>query len=306
MTAARPPHRAEVAVGLIVAEDGHLLLQHRDDRPEIDGAGLWGLFGGHIEAGETRSAAFLREVGEELGWRRRHFEYYLTRDTDYRKGERGYSRDAAFTSYVLAAHLDVPLDQLTLGEGQALALFLPGDLPEALLQPLPGLIEDFARSDAYKRVKRGWDLISTTGLLVDADGRFLLQLRDDRPDILHPGLWGSFGGLLEPYETPDDGFLRELQEELRWRPPSHELYMSAPLRTLAPGDRRSQLIYIYAAPVDVPLRAMVLAEGQALDAFAPEALPENVVPALGSLIRRFAATEAYRAVVEQAASAVQT
>ena len=300
MTARPRPHRAEVAVGVIVADDGRLLLQHRDDRPDVNGAGLWGLFGGHVEPGETHAAAFLREVAEELGWRPRHLEYYLTRDTEYRRGERGYTRDAAFRSHLFAAHLDLPVEQLTLGEGQALALFPPQALPEALLPRLAGVIDEFARSDAYKRVKHGWDVISTTGLLVDADGRFLLQLRDDRPDILHPGLWGSFGGRLEAYETPDDGFLRELQEELRWQPPSHELYMSAPLRTLAADDARSQLIYIYAAPVDVPLDTMVLGEGQALDVFTPGALPEYTVPALRSLIERFATTGAYRATIDRA------
>jgi 8-oxo-dGTP pyrophosphatase MutT (NUDIX family) len=301
MTKVERPRRAEVAVGLIVAEDGRLLLQHRDDRPEINGAGLWGLFGGHIEPGETHATAFLREVGEELGWRPRHFEYYLTRDTEYHRDDRGYSRDAAFRSHVFAAHLDLPVEELTLGEGQALALFPLAALPDPLLPRLADVIDEFVRTDAYKRVKRRWDLISTTGLLVDANGRFMLQLRDDRPDILNPGLWGSFGGRLEPYETPDEGFLRELQEELGWRPASHELYISAPLRTLASDDTRSQLIYIYAAPVDVPLDAMVLGEGQALDAFAPDALPENTVPALRGLIERFAATETYRATVLRAA-----
>ena len=115
--------RAEIAVGLIVAEDGRLLLQHRDDRPDVNGAGLWGLFGGHLEPGESYSAAFLRELSEELGWRPRHFEHYLTRDTEYTAGERGYNRAAAFTSHLFAAHLDLPVEGLTLGEGQALALF---------------------------------------------------------------------------------------------------------------------------------------------------------------------------------------
>ena len=292
--------RAEIAVGLIVAEDGRLLLQHRDDRPDVNGAGLWGLFGGHLEPGESYSAAFLRELSEELGWRPRHFEHYLTRDTEYTAGERGYNRAAAFTSHLFAAHLDLPVEGLTLGEGQALALFPPGDLPEALLRGLANVIEEFARSDAYKRVKRRWDFLSTTGLLVDAQGRFLLQLRDDDPGILHPGLWGSFGGRLEPYETPDEGFLRELEEELSWRPSSHELYVSSPVRTLSAEDPRSQLIYIYAAPVDVALDTMVLGEGRALDVFARDALPENTVPPLRALIERFVETETYRYIMDRA------
>ena len=300
MPGERSPHREEVAVGLIVANDGRLLLQHRDDNPNIGGAGLWGLFGGHIDPGESLTSAFLRELEEELSWRPSHFEHYLSRDVEYAAGQRGYSRAAAFTSHVFAAHLDVPLDQLTLGEGQAMALFAPGALPEAIVPALDTIIEDFARSGAFKRMKRAWDLISTTGLLIDTQGRFLLQLRDDKPGIMHPGLWGSFGGRVEPYETPDDGFLRELKEELSWRPQSHTLYMSAPFRTLADNDARSQLIYIYAAPLDVPLHALILGEGQAMDVFAPDALPANTVPALRTLIAWFAASDAYHDIVELA------
>lgn len=296
----QPIRREEVAVGLIVAGDGRLLLQHRDDNPDIAGAGLWGLFGGHIEPGEAHSAALLRELQEELGWRPRHFEHYLSRDITHRAGERGYARAAAFTSHVFAAHLDVALDQLTLGEGQAMALYAPGALPEAIVPGLAGVIEDFARSDAYKRVKRAWDIITTTGLLVDAHGRFLLQLRDDNPGIANPGLWGSFGGRVEPHETPDDGFLRELHEELDWRPPWYELYMSAPFRTLGDNDARSQLIYIYAATLDVPLHALILGEGQAMDVFAPDALPANTVQALRTLIAWFPASDAYHDIVERA------
>src|SRR5260221_707271 len=94
------------------------------------------------------------------------------------------------------------------------------------------------------------------GLIVADDGRLLLQHRDDKPGIFDPGLWGSFGGRIEPYETPDDGFLRELREELSWQPTGYELYASAPYHP----DERRQLIYIYAAPVDVPLSALTLGE----------------------------------------------
>ena len=296
-----PVGRDEVAVGLIVADDGRLLMQHRDDKPGLNGAGLWGEFGGHVDPGETLTDAFLREIDEELGWRPSHLEHYRSVDIEYKAGQRGYTKDVAFRSHLFAAHLDVPLDQLTLGEGQAMGLHAADALPEAIIPGLPPIIRAFAASDAYKRVKHAWDMISTTGLLVDAHGRFLLQLRDEKPDILHPGLWGSFGGRVEPYETPDDGFLRELREELQWRPSQHELYMSAPLRTLSADDGRSQLIYIYAAPVDVDLSTMTLGEGQAFDVFAPDALPSNTVPPLRGLIERFAATDAYSALMRAAA-----
>ncbi len=158
--------RREVAVGLIVAGDGRLLLQHRDAKPEITGAGLWGVFRGPPEPDRQPVAAFLRELDEEIGWRPRHFEHYLTAEVPPLPGDKGYGRH--IVSHVFAAHLDVPVEQLTLREGQGMALFAPDALPADIVPGLVGVIEGFARSDAYKRVKHEWDVISTTGLLIDA------------------------------------------------------------------------------------------------------------------------------------------
>lgn len=46
------------------------------------------------------------------------------------------------------------------------------------------------------------------------DGRYLLQLRDNRKGIFFPGYWGLFGGSVEENEQPDDALRRELEEEL--------------------------------------------------------------------------------------------
>jgi 8-oxo-dGTP pyrophosphatase MutT (NUDIX family) len=46
------------------------------------------------------------------------------------------------------------------------------------------------------------------------DGRYLLQLRDDKPWIFFPNHWGLFGGALDGQETPLEGLQRELKEEL--------------------------------------------------------------------------------------------
>jgi len=275
--------RRAVAVGLLVAEDGRLLLQLRDQKPGIVNPGRWGFFGGHVEHGETPAQAFLREMSEELGWRPRHFEPYATREVD---------RDGwHVTSHVFAAHLDVEPGALTLGEGQAMALVAPDALPDAITPGAADVIEEFAGSDACGRVRERWERITAAGMLVDGRGRFLLQHRDDRPDLANPGLWGSFGGAVEPYETPHDGFTRELREELGWRPAEFTLYAAAPWD--APWGR--ELIYVFAARVDVPEQALVLGEGQALGFFPPDALPADTVPALASLIRRFARGTDYRA-----------
>ena len=55
---------------------------------------------------------------------------------------------------------------------------------------------------------------TTAALLVTPDDRYLMQLRDDNPEISFPGFFCLFGGALEPGEDPAMGLRRELHEEL--------------------------------------------------------------------------------------------
>lgn len=61
---ARPVVEETSAGGLVVDEHGRAALIARADR---HGKLLWSLPKGHIEAGETKEAAAVREVGEETG-----------------------------------------------------------------------------------------------------------------------------------------------------------------------------------------------------------------------------------------------
>ena len=63
-------------------------------------------------------------------------------------------------------------------------------------------------------------------IIIDAQGRYLFQLRDDIPTITFPGYWGLFGGALESLETPYVAIKRELYEELLYLPASIELFFS--------------------------------------------------------------------------------
>jgi ADP-ribose pyrophosphatase YjhB (NUDIX family) len=46
------------------------------------------------------------------------------------------------------------------------------------------------------------------------NNRYVLQLRDDKPTIPVPGKWSLFGGGVEIEEDPQDGIMREIEEEL--------------------------------------------------------------------------------------------
>jgi 8-oxo-dGTP pyrophosphatase MutT (NUDIX family) len=55
---------------------------------------------------------------------------------------------------------------------------------------------------------------AAVALIVDQQGRYLVQLRDAKPTIFFPDHWGCFGGALEPDETDERCLEREIDEEL--------------------------------------------------------------------------------------------
>lgn len=55
---------------------------------------------------------------------------------------------------------------------------------------------------------------AVAALIVMEDGGYLLQLRDQKPDIFYPGHWGLFGGSVDNGEDPVAALCRELEEEL--------------------------------------------------------------------------------------------
>jgi len=55
-------------------------------------------------------------------------------------------------------------------------------------------------------------------VLVNRSGQLLLQHRDDDPTIESPGKWSLFGGGLDEGETPTEAMLREIEEEVGYRP----------------------------------------------------------------------------------------
>jgi 8-oxo-dGTP pyrophosphatase MutT (NUDIX family) len=55
---------------------------------------------------------------------------------------------------------------------------------------------------------------AVAALLILEDSRYILQLRDDIPNIWYPGHWGLFGGGVDDGEDELAALRRELREEL--------------------------------------------------------------------------------------------
>jgi len=55
---------------------------------------------------------------------------------------------------------------------------------------------------------------AVAAILLLEDGRYVMQLRDDKRDIWFPNHWGCFGGAVEQGESPEQALSRELYEEI--------------------------------------------------------------------------------------------
>ncbi len=103
--------------GVILYRDGKVLLQHRDDRPDIVYPGAWAFFGGHLEPGETPEEGAKREILEEL-------ELELNGPLELVH----HGVNATRERFIYAAPLDRDPSLLVVNEGQGAALFTREEL----------------------------------------------------------------------------------------------------------------------------------------------------------------------------------
>ena len=110
------------------------------------------------------------------------------------------------------------------------------------------------------------------------NGRYALQLRDDRPEIHAPGVWALFGGSRESGEPPARAIAREIEEELGIRPD--------PFRLLWEMDNFTPLAgavghyWVFEADATSLWSQHRLTEGQDAQHFAWEQLPAVTMPPL--------------------------
>ncbi|MBT6305705.1 MAG: NUDIX domain-containing protein [Rhodospirillaceae bacterium] len=117
-------------------------------------------------------------------------------------------------------------------------------------------------------------------LIVDGQGRYLLQLRDNVPTITFPAYWSLFGGALEGLETPINGIKRELYEELGYRPSLIEEFLSYKY-SIEKVNIIDREVTIFSSFIDsYEIEELELMEGQSLAFFTILELQKenNVVP----------------------------
>lgn len=102
------------------------------------------------------------------------------------------------------------------------------------------------------------------------DGRVLLQLRDDKPEIFYPGHWGLFGGAVEPGEAPGDALRRELLEELGVRIGDFRWLARFDFDLSGLGTRTIWRMFYEVHLDDDQVNRLVLGEGREVRAFTRE------------------------------------
>jgi 8-oxo-dGTP diphosphatase len=116
---------------------------------------------------------------------------------------------------------------------------------------------------------------AAAAIIVTPDQHFLLQHRDEKPGIWHPGSWSLFGGAIEGNETPAQALMRELAEEIDLTP-SEILYFTQIAWDFARWGLGVKLRYTFEVPVShEEIGRLVLQEGQGMRLFtADEVLSE--------------------------------
>lgn len=106
--------------------------------------------------------------------------------------------------------------------------------------------------------------------VLERDGAWLLQLRDDLESILYPGHWGLFGGHLDADETPSEAVHRELLEEINWKP-------AFPLEHWFTSQNGPRIAHVFRGELSVPVEQLTLLEGQDLKLTSKQELRQGSV-----------------------------
>jgi mutator protein MutT len=116
---------------------------------------------------------------------------------------------------------------------------------------------------------------AVAAILILEDGRYVMQLRDEKPDIWYPGHWGCFGGGVEPGETPEGALTRELEEEIELAPRAAEYFTRFDFDMTNLGLTQYYRMYYLVRLTSSELTRLRIHEGREVRAFDGDQLLKN-------------------------------
>jgi 8-oxo-dGTP diphosphatase len=119
---------------------------------------------------------------------------------------------------------------------------------------------------------------SVAALIIDEDGRYLLQLRDDVPDIWFPDHWGLFGGAIDGDEGLEEALAREMEEELGFVPDAATYFTRFDYDASffgRPGAVLTRHYYVVSVSAEAE-KDFQLGEGQRFRFFEPQAILDGL------------------------------
>jgi 8-oxo-dGTP pyrophosphatase MutT (NUDIX family) len=108
---------------------------------------------------------------------------------------------------------------------------------------------------------------AVAAIIITESGRYVLQHRDDLPQIWYPGHWGCFGGALEAGEDPIQALEREIAEELELEVRQAEYFTRFDFDLSRLGMTTFYREYYVVRITEADLASAKLHEGQAVRAF---------------------------------------
>lgn len=110
---------------------------------------------------------------------------------------------------------------------------------------------------------------SVASILISTEDEFILQQREDRPDISSPGMVTVFGGGVEEGEEPMDAIIREMEEELTIKLNKEDFRFLESYVKKDPLNDQECLAHLYIAQ-DINKGDLFLKEGEAIVYLKPD------------------------------------
>lgn len=275
---------------VLIDRRGWPLLQERDDKAPVN-PDQWALVGGAVEEGETFAEAAVRELAEETEVT--GVELTLVDSYVYFCDDCGDEHDVS----LFLALTDLTDDDVVCHEGRRIVFVDP-----RTISTLPwsrnivhGLPRVFGHPAYVERFGRLEPHSFGCAVLVDAQGRVLLQERDEHAPI-DPDRWGLPGGHLEHGEDPEAGTYREVEEETGVELEPGTLRHFETFEVYHPHYGSVDHVHLYVARVDLTDDDIDCREGRQIVFVEPDRARRLDLTMTGTLaVPAFLGSESYRA-----------